>query len=490
MAAMLIEFHVKNFRSFRDEQRFSLVANSTDKTLTSNVSVSPGFKHRLLRSAVIYGPNASGKSNLILALGFVHLLILRAAQSPPTVGRRLIDHPLLKPFALEIASSTAPTHFEFHVLHESVRYQYGLVLDRHAIREEWLIAYPKGQPQTWFERRWRDAPDETVQPSQMSRDQALRFDTSEADLLHRGDSEHYTWYFGPRLAGEKQRLADLSRLDVPFLSTGAIFGNQQLRHVFDWFARKLSVLNPWGRPDFADETARRTVDHPDLREKVRDLLAHADFGIEDFRVQEIPIKEDPKFRDVPEQLLSAIDGLDFRRVDIRMRHRALLHPEGGVEFERDDESLGTLRFFGIIGPVADTLTQGSTLCVDEFDDSLHPLLVRHLIGLFHTSATNPLHAQLIINTHDATLLDSQLFRRDQIWFTEKYADGATHLTPLSDYHPRKEESLMRGYLQGRYGAVPLLDELAQHSAPQRSETCIRNDTDQPSHGADNGAKTT
>ena len=483
---MLIEFTITNFRSFRDEQRFSLVASNADKTLTDNVSVVPGFKHRLLRSAVIYGPNASGKSNLILALGFVHLLILRAAQSAPTPGYRLLDHPLLKPFALEIASSTAPTRFEFHLLHEGVRYQYGLVLDRCAIREEWLIAYPKGQPQIWFERHWRGSVGEDTQPSQPGREQTPLFDSSEFDLLSRGDADRYTWYFGPRLTGEKQRLADLSRLDVPFLSTGATFGNQQLRHVFDWFARKLSVLNVWGRPDLVSETAKRTIDNPGLHAKVRDLLAHADFGIKDFRVQEIPIKEDSKLGDFPEQLLHGMDSLDFHRVDIRMRHSAPSMPEKSVEFERDDESLGTLRFFGLIGPVVDALSNGSTLCVDEFDGSLHPLLVRQLIELFHSSETNPLQAQLVINTHDVTLLDSQLFRRDQIWFTEKYPDGAARLTPLTDYHPRKEESLMRGYLQGRYGGVPLLDELPSRSAYQRREMHVPNHGDQPSNGVDNG----
>jgi hypothetical protein len=456
---MIIEFSVKNFRSFRDEQRLSLVAGSADKSLPDNVGVSAGFKQRLLRSAVIYGPNASGKSNLILALGFLHLLVLQAAQSPPTPGRRLIDHPLLKPFALEAASRAALTCFELHMVHQDVRYQYGIALDRSAIREEWLIAYPKGQPQTWFERHWRDDADQLAPQGRVVREQRTLFDESENDRFGQNAASRYTWYFGPRLSGEKQRLADLTRADVPFLSAGATFGNQQLRHVYEWFANRLSVLNPWGRPDLTGETARRTLDNPQLREEVRKLLAHADFGIEDFRVQEIPIKEDPQFGDMPEQLLSAMDGLDFRRVDLRLRHSAPLLPEGGVEFERDDESLGTQRFFGIAGPVAEALARGTTLCVDEFDDSLHPLLVRQLIGLFHSAQTNPHNAQLVMNTHDATLLDGQLFRRDQIWLTEKDTDGASSLRPLSDYHPRKDESLMRGYLYGRYGAVPLLDQL-------------------------------
>lgn len=482
---MLIEFSVTNFRSFRDEQRLSMVASAADKSLPDNLDEHAGFKHRLLRSAVVYGPNASGKSNLIMAMGFLHLLILHAGQAPPTPGRRIIDHALLKPFLLESASAAAPTRFEVHMLHESVRYQYGIVLDRSAIREEWLIAYPKGQPQTWFERRWRS--DDAYKPEgRFIREQPSLFGDDNADLHGRSDAERYTWYFGPRLLGEKQRLADLTREDVPFLTAAATFGNQQLRHVFDWFAKRLFVLNPWGHPDLAGETAKRTLDNPDMREIVRSLLIHADFGITDFRVQEVQAKDDPSFGTIPEPLIRVMDGLDLRRVDIFMRHDAPLLPEGSVELDRDDESLGTQRFFGIIGPVAEGLLRGATLFVDEFDDSLHPLLVRRLVGLFHSSQTNPNNAQLVINTHDATLLDGQLFRRDQIWLTEKQPDGATTVTPLSDYSPRKGESLMRGYLFGRYGAVPAADLAPAITIPPRTETSAADDGQRMIHSATYG----
>lgn len=438
---MLIEFIITNFRSFRDEQRFSMVAAAADKSLDDNTLSAAGFKYRLLRSAVIYGPNASGKSNLILALGFLHLLIIRAVQSAPTPGRRMLDHLLLRPFLLDDVSSAAPTSFELSFLHDDVRHQYGIVLDRNLIREEWLIVYPKGQPQTWFTRKLREE------------------DPGEFGAFTVSDPDLYEWYFGPRLSGEKQRLADLTRADVPFLSAGATFGNQQLRHVFDWFAQQLDILNPWGRLDLAGDTAKQTLYDEQLRAMLRDLLAHADFGIEDFRVQEVSLKDDLLARMAPEQIPSAIENIDITHTRIFFRHRAGPALPQGVEFERENESLGTIRFFGIAGPVIDALRYGKTLLVDEFDDSLHPLLVQRLVELFHSPVTNPHNAQLVINTHDVTLLDSALFRRDQIWFTEKGSDGASRLVPLSDYSPRKNESLMRGYLYGRYGAVPFLDQL-------------------------------
>lgn len=481
---MVIEFSVTNFRSFRDEQRFSLVAAAADKSLPDNLSKPAGFKQRLLRSAVIYGPNASGKSNLIMAMGYLQLLILHAAQRPPTPGQRMIDLPLLKPFALESASLIAPTRFEIHFLHDHVRYQYGIALDRRAIQEEWLIAYPKGQPQTWFERRLR-VRDERVPSHSGIREQRRLFDDPDLDRFTQNDADAYTWYFGPRLSGEKQRLAALTRVDVPFLSTAATFGNPQLRHVFGWFALRLFVVNPWGRPDLVSDTARHTLNNPELRTIVRDLLAYADIGIHDFRVQEIPVKDDPQLHDMPEPLLHAMDGLDLHRVDLRLRHAAPNLPEGAVEFERDDESLGTLRFFGLAGPLVEALLSGATLFVDEFDDSLHPHLVRRLIDLFHTASTNPNLAQLVINTHDATLLDGLVFRRDQIWLTEKQPDGATTLIPLSDYHPRKDDSLMRGYLYGRYGGVPMLDRVPMITIPKHRTSSTSQHVNPQEADADN-----
>jgi hypothetical protein len=460
---MLIEFRVKNFRSFRDQQTLSMVAASDKELRDTNTTKTPAFKHNLVRSAIIYGPNASGKSNLILALGFAHLFMLTAVNSPPTSGQRAIEHPLLRPFMLNTQERQAPTEFELIFIHQDVRYQYGLVLDRELIHEEWLIAFPKGQPQTWFERRLRaaDTPErETVR-------QPTLFDSlpSSPGL----DNDRHTWYFGPRLGGEKQRLADITRPDVPFLAAAATFGNPQLRTVFDWFATRLAVLNPWGRPDLFGETARQAAENPRLRTKLRALLAHADVGIDDFSVRVVPANDDVGLANLPSELQQVLSGMSLQRTEVRMHHLAPETAEGAVEFPGEDESLGTQRFFSIAGPIILALERGQVLAVDEIDDSLHPLLVRRLVELFHSSETNPHGAQLIMNTQDATMLDTRLFRRDQIWFTEKERTGSSRLYPLSDYSPRKEEALSKGYLHGRYGAVPALFDLGESlRQPQES----------------------
>jgi AAA15 family ATPase/GTPase len=420
---MLIELIIKNFRSFRDEQRFSLVAATSDKSLPGNTFQSKGFKQTLLHSAVIYGPNASGKSNLILALQALHLLLAPSLEGLPSLIRRHI----YKPFLLEPETQQAPTSIEVHFLQGDVRYQYGLVFDREFIHEEWLIAYPKGQAQTWFTRRRCE----------------------DAD-----PKDPYEWYFGARLLGEKQRLVALTRDDVPFLTIGARFNNAQLLHVYEWFQNHLMTVV---HPDLIDLTAQRVLEQATIRDSIRSLLRAADFGITDFRVQETRMKDDPDFASLPEPLRLLANNVEMKRIDTLLIHAAPKLPNGQVEFEQRDESLGTLRFFGIAGPIVDALLNGNILVIDELDASLHPVLVRHIIELFHNTETNPHHAQLIFNTHDATLLDTELFRRDQIWFTEKDADGASTLLPLSDYKPRKDEALMQRYLHGSYGAVPFID---------------------------------
>jgi len=133
---------------------------------------------------------------------------------------------------------------------------------------------------------------------------------------------------------------------------------------------------------------------------------------------------------------------------------------GSAVFELHEESLGTQRLFAMAGPLMDILQKGRLLIVDELDTSLHSLLTRRLIEAFHSSLNLQGRAQLIFSTHDTSLLDQEIFRRDQIWFTEKNKAQATTLYPLSDFGPRKNEALEKGYLVGRYGAIPFLTEMS------------------------------
>ena len=420
---MLIEFRFKNFASFRDEQVLSMVASSY-KTLAeeNTISVPSLGKRRLVRSAVVYGANASGKSNLVAALEFVKVFVQMSADQKP--GTEIP----LNPFLLDKTSAASRSEFEVTFIHNAVRYQYGFSADHRRVYEEWLIAYPKGFARKWFER----SPDP---------------DTDESE-----------WYFGPHLKGEKEKLVLLTRPDVLFLSVAAKFNHKQLSEAYNWFANHLRVIGVGNVVDLDCFlfTANLTVSDKDFNRRIASLLRDADFGIEDFSVQER--KALPE--DMPEELRRLISryGAEWAgKFEVQLQHRTEGRP--AVRFPLELESDGTQRVFRVGGPWIYTLQHGFTLVVDELDASLHPHLVRGLVSMFHNPDLNSRNAQLIFNTHDTTLLDSSLFRRDQIWFTEKDNSGASHLYPLLDYRPRKDEALEKWYMRGKYGAIPIIGGL-------------------------------
>lgn len=416
---MLIEFKIKNFRSFREEATLSMVA-STDKTLPENTIIAPEFGGRsLLRSAVVYGPNAAGKSNLISAIHLVDDLV------NGSMDRKLNSPIEVTPFLLVTELNTAPSEFEVTFIDsQDVRYQYGFHVTAKQILREWLVAYPKGLPQTWFER-----------------EQAVGGEPS--------------WYFGRNLKGKNSQVAELTRPDVLFLSNAAKLNHRQLGRVFEWFQKSLRVIG-------ADElspylyaySAARAKEDKESQERIRRLLSVADFGISGFDIREETYTEKDLPEDMPAELRNQL--INKKHLDVYMRHP--VGTGGEVALPLEEESNGTQRLFALSGPLAEVLENGWTLFVDELDASLHPLLVRYLVELFHNPQINPKGAQLIFNTHDTTLMDCCLFRRDQIWFVEKDRQGCSHLYPLLDYSPRKDEALAKGYLLGRYGAIPFLSE--------------------------------
>jgi uncharacterized protein len=425
---MLVELRFKNFASFKDEQTLSLVASS-DKELLERNTLHPGplGKNRLVRSAVVYGPNASGKTNLIRVLSFIKEFVTGAA------NRELEESIPVTPFKLDAASAQSPSEFELTFIHDAVRYQYGFAVDRKRVYQEWLLAYPKGSPQRWFERHWNGAAGE------------------------------YDWYFGSHLKGEKAKMAQMTRANAPFLSIGAQFNHPQLTSVYEWFSRYLRTIDGDGG-NLTVVTARMANEDEMLKKKIVQLLQSSDMGIADFSITERILKDfDPDMlpTGIPSRFLHLIGSREgeLHLLDIGVFHRAVDNVSDQVRFSLREESNGTQRLFAFGGPWLDTLAKGYVLAVDELDSSLHPLLVRGLIDLFHSSESNEKDAQLIFNTHDTTLLDADLFRRDQVWFVEKDSGGASHLYPLLDFSPRKTEALGKGYLMGRYGAIPVMSEL-------------------------------
>lgn len=415
---MLVEFRVKNFRSLRDEQALSLVASS-DKTLADTHTQATGLSAvpRLLRSAVIYGANASGKSNLIKALQYMRGVVLESAARPPGAAFAL------QPFRLDAVASARPTEFEVTFILDGIRYQYGFAMTSQRIVAEHLLVYKAFKPQRWFERQ-------------------VAADTGKD-----------VYEFGSGLKGAKSVWEGATRHDALFLSTAVQLNSEDLRRVFDWFATDLVIFNEQTPID--PQVSVQMLRQPNGRRQVRDFLCRADISISDIDVDT---------RKVPGQtvqfdLLSGKTEVQIAEVEEHQLRFSHVTEEGKATFGLMDESGGTRNLLFLAGPVLDVLRRGLTLVIDELDTSLHTLLVRELVRLFHRPETNTGGAQLIFTTHDTSLLDApDLFRRDQIWLVEKDVQQVSTLVALAEFSPRKNEALERGYLMGRYGGVPMLDD--------------------------------
>jgi energy-coupling factor transporter ATP-binding protein EcfA2 len=420
---MLLSFRVSNYCSIRDEQEFSFVRDSRARPAEVD-----GWDEGVGTVAGIFGANASGKSNFVRALRFMRTAVVSSYES--WANRDSI--PVI-PFALESSFKLEPSLFEVVLQFGKVRYQYGFRLTKERVASEWLYVYPTHRRQVWFER---DA-----------------------------DSED-EWYFGKSFTGRNRVIADLTRPTTLFLSA-AVANNHKMASQVEHFIR--AHLHA----AFPDNVIRRTEYTQNLSsneerwKSVVDLLRFADLGISTARVRHDIWNAEQRqafakvFRvvneDVPEEEITSLierasDTAEFGHsvgVDREPTYLAL-----------DAESLGTQTLFALAGPVIRAISNGDTLVVDEIDASLHPNLTCEIIRIFKDPEENPKQAQLIFTSHDTTLMGGLLneagLARDEVWFTEKKIDGATTLYPLTDFSPRKTENLERGYLQGRYGAVPYL----------------------------------
>ena len=420
---MLVEFRVANYRSVREEQCLSFVA-SGDKWLEGTHCVATGKSAvpKLLRSAVIYGANASGKTNLIFALVTMQQLVLNSTRLLESQFR---EH--YTPFLLDADSRIQATQFEITLLLENVRYQYGFAFDAERIRGEWLLVYQTSKAQRWFEYHYNR-------------------ETGENDW------EPFSVHFKGEKKGQRELWKANTGTRALFLTQAAQSNSQQLQPLIDWFANDLIVLP--ARAEFNLMPTLQRLEDPQYKEWVLRLMNTADIHVSDIKVekrkgQQIEFKLEPG--KPPE--LRTFDG---ELPDVEFCHKT---SEGKEQwFDRRYESYGTLRLLGYAAPLLDAIENGKLIVVDEFDTSLHPLLTRYVLKMLHKPHLSQNAAQLWMTTHDTSLLDPELLRRDQVWFVEKKKDQSTELYSLTEFSPRKGEAIERGYLQGRYGAIPFLSE--------------------------------
>lgn len=420
---MLIQFSVKNWRSIRDEQAISMVMAIGDEMLDTNTfkSAAPGSLE-LLRSIAIYGPNAAGKSNLLKAMNTMKSIVVESASK----RQRGDDLPIV-PFLLDSETENVSTEFEVTFIAQGIRYQYGFSATRERIIEEWLLAYPVGRARKWFTRVWNE------------------------------ETNDYEWDTGASLLGQKQLWQDSTRQNALFLSTAVQLNSKQLQPIYDWFTKTLRLANVSGwSPSF---TASLCQD-ANQRVKVLEFLRAADLDILDVLIESEKISAKHLPDDMPEDVKTKVlsDLKDQEIFDIRTVHKS---KQGkSISFDVEDESDGTKKLFAFAGPWLDALKHGYVLVIDELHDNLHPKMIQFLVSLFHNIKTNPNDAQLIFTTHETSILNQDVFRRDQIWFCEKDRDQSTKIYPLTDFSPRKgRENLEANYLAGRYGALPYVREL-------------------------------
>jgi AAA15 family ATPase/GTPase len=422
---MLLEFSVTNYRSIRDTQTLRMAASNYYKGLeeTNCFDANVNGLPKLLRATVIYGPNAAGKSNLFRALHFMQNFVLKSHSHQEG---QLIN---AASFALDSRMKNEPSEFEIFFVQDRIRYQYGFAVNRVRVTREWLLAFPEGKAQRWYER--------------------------EYDAKTDGDR----WYFGSKFTGRRQIWQEATRKNALFLSTAIQLNNEQLKPVFGWFQDRLAAILPG-----AQINLQLSIDQCAFEEGKRRIMAFmnsADISISEITVKNIPISMTAEMlppempQPLKDQILRDVQGKEIP--DIQFLHKT--NAGESVSFHFADESDGTKKLFVFAGPWLDVLVKGRILFIDELDTSLHPLMVRFLIGLIQNPEINKYNAQLIFTTHDTSVLDTDLFRRDQVWFIEKDREQASRLYPLSDFKPRKGEALEKGYLNGRYGALPFIGEL-------------------------------
>jgi uncharacterized protein len=428
---MLVQFSVGNFRSFKDTVTLDLSAThleSKDKSVDANNTFEAPGGLRLLKSVVLYGANASGKSNLLKALEFMTEFVCDSA-TESQVG----DLIKIEPFLLDSETTKESSFFEIVFISRSIRYRYGFEVTNKEVVSEWLYHTPNRKESYLFTR--------DKQKIKVSRN------FTEGQGLQK-----YTRSNALFLSLVTQLNGEISaRVSLWFLMLGIYQGNREESYDF------LSTFISGGLYD-SEKIAK---------ESVINLVKKLDLGIEEIQLETRKrVKGEPNFlaqKDKQKKRRSSwrhvgkLANMEFAR--IKTLHRKFDHSKNPtpVLFDLEtQESDGTQKLFSLSGRLAVALLEGTPIVIDEIDASLHPLITTTLIDLFQSSESNPKNAQIIFATHDVNLLQNDRFRRDQIWFVEKDKYGASHLYSLSDFKVRNDASYQKDYLQGRYGAIPFI----------------------------------
>lgn len=402
---MLVAFAITNYTCYRDRQEFSAEAvGRTDDAWAFDTGVrrSP----RLNRVSAIYGANGSGKSRFVQALAFAKSFVVGSSKESQTGA----DIPYL-PFRFDAKTRGQPTTFELSFIEAGTVYEYGFAIDRRRVHAEWLLAWPPGGRMRQLLERTYDS-----------------------------DTGSERWTFGQSVLGPKEVWRSSTRPNSLLVSAAAQLNGEPFRPVVDW-CRKLNVLTAGDIPPHY--TASRIMENEILKGRIVTLLRDADIAVNDLAVR----TEEHDGSGTVDVTKISFGHLDWNADTVHY-------------LELDEESDGMQRLFSLAGPWLDVMDNNRVIVVDELDRSMHPLLVASLIRRINSepASGDEKRSQLIATLHDTTLLN-EVLERGQIWLTDKDRNSdAARLRPLSDFRPRPREALMRGYLGGRYGGVPVAVE--------------------------------
>jgi AAA15 family ATPase/GTPase len=444
---MLIKFSIRNFKTFRDKVEISLIASNYDKFREDeNIIKEPKFGMRLLKSAVIYGANASGKSKLIEAFGIMRKFVINSSKDSQK------GEPIpVSPYMFDERSQNQSSEFEVVFIYKNDMYRYGFESTSTKVVAEWLYYRPN---------------------------------TKEIQLFYR-DEMHFDIHKRSFPKGLSITKENLVRPNALLLSVAAQFNDKRSGDVLEWFKR-FKIISGLHEEGYQRYTMGKTKEN-DVKIKILELLKVADFGIDDIRIKSMEVTDLPKNmpKEIREMIERKVKEDKFEVLgDVITTHKQydLNHQQSGfVNLSLgEDESSGTQKFYALTGPILDVIKHGYVFVVDELDSKLHPNLICKIVELFNSQSLNPLNAQLIFNTHDTNLLSSGLFRRDQVWFTEKDRFGAATLYSLSDFKSkvRKDEKFEDNYIAGKYGAIPYLGDFTKLFDPYLIQPIISKSTDE------------
>ncbi|AWT49709.1 ATP-binding protein [Psychrobacter sp. YP14] len=406
---MIIDFTVENFLSFKESQTLSLVAQPPYDIHNDHILNTPDNNIKLLKVVVIYGANASGKSNFLTAIDYLKHLVTTSNKNSVS------DSFTFTPFLLDKNYKTSPTFFDINFFCNNIRYNYNVCLDNEKIYSESLSSYPKKQKRNVFNRKL--------------------------------EGDKYTFKAGVDLKPKKfyEDIADKTLKNVLYLSKAVNENGNELLPIYQWFAKNLS------QESSINEVAEKVHEDINYRTQLIDFFTQNDINIVDLKVNKKSIAEAiVKDKDIPPEIKDKI--IEKHKDDFFYKIQTI-HKDCDndiIPFDFGLESRGTHKLFSLSSLIAKN-SENKTFYVDELSADLHPLLVKSFVNIFQKTSSN----QLICVTHDTHLINQDNLRKDQIYFVEKDPEQSTQLYSLLEFKVRNDrENWESRYLSGRYGATP------------------------------------